>query len=129
MYSKQHHATFPPASVGIIDQQAMMQNLNERLEDFLGKVRNLEAENVMLEHQIDEWNQKNEPVKKDYSKYDKEIEELIDMVCQKTVENAQLAYSIESAQIEAYNYQNSDVESGAKVSYSFHFAIPEAEVA
>lgn len=58
------------------NEKVTMQNLNDRLASYLEKVRSLETSNAQLERQIREWYEKQTPTVRDYSKYQKIIEDL-----------------------------------------------------
>lgn len=58
------------------NEKVTMQNLNDRLASYLEKVRSLETSNAQLERQIREWYEKQTPTVRDYSKYEKIIEDL-----------------------------------------------------
>lgn len=63
------------------NEKTTMQNLNDRLANYLDKVRALEEANTDLEVKIREWYQKQGPtVTRDYSPYYKTIEDLRDKV-------------------------------------------------
>lgn len=65
------------ASVGIVgDERGAMQNLNDRLANYLDTVRNLEQANRELEMKIMEAMEKGGPTTRDYSKYEPIIEDL-----------------------------------------------------
>lgn len=58
-----------------------MQNLNDRLANYLEKVRSLERSNSTLEVQIKQWYETNAPsTVRDYSSYYTQIKELQDQV-------------------------------------------------
>lgn len=62
---------------GIVgDERGAMQNLNDRLANYLETVRNLEQANKELEMKIMEALEKGGPDMRDYSKYEPVIEDL-----------------------------------------------------
>lgn len=58
------------------DERGAMQNLNDRLANYLETVRNLEQANKELEMKIMEALEKGGPDMRDYSKYEPIIEDL-----------------------------------------------------
>uniref|UniRef100_F6YC37 Keratin, type I cytoskeletal 20 n=1 Tax=Ornithorhynchus anatinus TaxID=9258 RepID=F6YC37_ORNAN len=67
------------------NEKLAMQNLNDRLANYLEKVHSLQQANFKLEAQIRQWYQKNStPVDEDFSSYHQMIEEL-----QNQIQNAQ----------------------------------------
>lgn len=65
------------ASIGIVgDERGAMQNLNDRLANYLETVRNLEQANRELEMKIMEAMETGGPATRDYSKYEPVIEDL-----------------------------------------------------
>lgn len=70
--------------VGLLsgNEKITMQNLNDRLANYLDKVRALEEANTDLEIKIRDWHQKQAPTSpgRDYSQYYKTIEDLRDKV-------------------------------------------------
>lgn len=57
-----------------------MQNLNERLANYLAKVQSLEKSNAKLELQIKQWYETNTPSTRDHLAYYQQIEELQNQV-------------------------------------------------
>lgn len=65
------------AGAGIMgDERGAMQNLNDRLANYIETVRNLEHANKELEQKIMVAMEKGGPQKRDYSKYESIIEDL-----------------------------------------------------
>lgn len=65
------------AGAGIIgDERGAMQNLNDRLANYIETVRNLELANKELEQKIMLAMEKGGPKMRDYSKYESIIEDL-----------------------------------------------------
>lgn len=68
-------ATFGNVTIG--NEKTKMQNLNDRLANYLGTVKNLERANSELEIKIREYIEKRGPKEsRDYSKYTTTIEDL-----------------------------------------------------
>lgn len=77
MGSSASMATAGGVSAGIIgDERGAMQNLNDRLANYLETVRNLEQANKELEMKIMEALEKGGPDMRDYSKYEPIIDDL-----------------------------------------------------
>ncbi|XP_008592992.1 PREDICTED: keratin, type I cytoskeletal 23 [Galeopterus variegatus] len=77
-----------------------MQNLNDRLASYLGKVRALEEANMKLESQILRWHQQRNPgSKKDYSQYEENISHLQEQVMDGKLTNAQIILLIDNARM------------------------------
>lgn len=72
------------AGAGILgNEKGAMQNLNDRLANYLETVRNLEQANKELEMKIMEALEKGRPDMRDYSKYEPIIEDLRTQVREK----------------------------------------------
>nr|XP_009940249.1 PREDICTED: keratin, type I cytoskeletal 14-like [Opisthocomus hoazin] len=83
-----------------------MQNLNDRLANYLDKVRALEEANTDLEVKIREWYKKQGPgPDRDYSPYYRTIEELRNKVLVATVDNANLLLQIDNARLTADDFR------------------------
>ncbi|XP_044156219.1 keratin, type I cytoskeletal 47 kDa-like [Bufo gargarizans] len=86
------------------DKQAM-QNLNDRLANYLDKVRALEEANAELERKIKEWYDKNKPGStvgegaKDYSQYFKTIQDLQNQIITVINQNAGVVLNIDNARL------------------------------
>ncbi|XP_075947319.1 keratin, type I cytoskeletal 19-like [Anarhichas minor] len=82
-----------------------MQNLNDRLANYLEKVRSLESANSKLEIQIREWTDKQSPAASDYSKYVAVIEDLRRKIGVATQDNAGLMLQIDNARLAAEDFR------------------------
>ncbi|XP_018412079.1 PREDICTED: keratin, type I cytoskeletal 12-like [Nanorana parkeri] len=80
-----------------------MQNLNDRLANYLDKVRDLEVANAELEKKIREWYEQhsatNNSQSRDYSKYFNIIEDLKNRIIIATTENARVVLQIDNARL------------------------------
>ncbi|NP_001079038.1 keratin 55 L homeolog [Xenopus laevis] len=84
------------------NKKETMQNLNDRLANYLDKVRALETANAELERKIKEWYEKQHTTSdggKDYSKYLSLIDELNMKILNATVDNAEIALHGENARL------------------------------
>uniref|UniRef100_A0A8I3WGG3 Keratin, type I cytoskeletal 19 n=1 Tax=Callithrix jacchus TaxID=9483 RepID=A0A8I3WGG3_CALJA len=83
-----------------------MQNLSDRLASYLDKVRALEAANGELEVKIRDWYQKQGPgPSRDYSHYDKTIQDLRDQILGATIENSRIVLQIDNARLAADDFR------------------------
>lgn len=82
-----------------------MQNLNDRLANYLETVRNLEKANAELERKIREALEKGGPDMRDYSKYEPIIEDLRKQIFDKIVENASFVLQIDNARLAADDFK------------------------
>ncbi|NWR36090.1 KRT36 protein, partial [Tachuris rubrigastra] len=88
------------------NEKVTMQNLNDRLANYLDKVRRLEEENAQLEHHIREWYRKQAPsVSKDYSSYYQTIEQLQNQIISATVDNNRLLLDIDNSKMTADDFR------------------------
>uniref|UniRef100_A0A8C6UWN5 Si:ch211-156l18.7 n=1 Tax=Neogobius melanostomus TaxID=47308 RepID=A0A8C6UWN5_9GOBI len=86
-----------------LNEKATMQNLNDRLANYLDKVRSLEAANTKLEVQIREYYEKKGPAaERDYSNYWAIINDLKDKV--KSVHKLQLC-NIDNSKLAADDFR------------------------
>ncbi|NXQ35674.1 K1C14 protein, partial [Alaudala cheleensis] len=87
-------------------EKETMQNLNDRLANYLDKVRALEEANTDLEVKIREWYKKQAPgPDRDYSPYYRTIEELRNQVLAATVDNSNLLLQIDNARLTADDFR------------------------
>lgn len=82
-----------------------MQNLNDRLANYLETVRNLEQANRELEVKIREAMEKGSPDMRDYSKYEPIIEDLRRQIFDKIAENARFVLQIDNARLAADDFK------------------------
>ncbi|XP_075870542.1 keratin, type I cytoskeletal 18-like [Nelusetta ayraudi] len=93
-------------SVGIVgDERGAMQNLNDRLANYLETVRNLEQANQELEMKIMEAMEKGGPATRDYSKYEAVIEDLRKKIFDKITDNARYVLQIDNARLAADDFK------------------------
>lgn len=91
---------------GIIgNERGAMQNLNDRLANYLETVRNLEQANKELEMKIMETLQKGGGDTKDYSKYEPIIHDLRRQIFDKISENARFVLQIDNARLAADDFK------------------------
>ncbi|KAM4587364.1 keratin, type I cytoskeletal 18-like [Odontesthes bonariensis] len=94
------------AGAGILgNEKGAMQNLNDRLANYLDTVRNLEQANKELEIKIMESLEKGGPDMRDYSKYEPIIEDLRKQIFDKIVENASFVLQIDNARLAADDFK------------------------
>ncbi|KAM5135064.1 keratin, type I cytoskeletal 19-like [Mantella aurantiaca] len=95
-----NHTGWTNSKLFNIDEKKTMQSLNGRLASYLGNVKQLEEENVMLEKKICEWYEKNSgKVYPDFSPYLHMISDLQDQVLLSTEHNASLLKQINDGHI------------------------------
>uniref|UniRef100_A0A3P9MTQ9 Keratin 94 n=1 Tax=Poecilia reticulata TaxID=8081 RepID=A0A3P9MTQ9_POERE len=89
-----------------LNEKATMQNLNDRLANYLEKVRSLEAANAKLEKQIREYYEKKGPAAvKDYSNYWAIINQLKDKIHAATIDNANILLQIDNSKLAADDFK------------------------
>ncbi|KAM4622267.1 uncharacterized protein O3C94_020085 [Discoglossus pictus] len=101
------HNGWKSAGMLNINEKETMQLLNDRLSNYLEKVRSLEQENSQLERKICEWYENNSPkILPDNSQYFRTIEELQNQVFSSTVENAKVILQIDNANLAADDFKS-----------------------
>ncbi|XP_034726090.1 keratin, type I cytoskeletal 18-like [Etheostoma cragini] len=94
------------AGAGIMgNERGAMQNLNDRLANYLETVRNLEQANRELEMKIMEALEKGGPDVRDYSKYQPIIDDLRQQIFDKITENARFVLQIDNARLAADDFK------------------------
>ncbi|XP_019942205.1 keratin, type I cytoskeletal 18-like [Paralichthys olivaceus] len=94
------------SGAGILgNEKGAMQNLNDRLANYLETVRNLEHANQELEMKIRDALEKGGPDMKDYSKYEPIIEDLRKQIFDKISENARFVLQIDNARLAADDFK------------------------
>ncbi|KAJ1135724.1 hypothetical protein NDU88_002159 [Pleurodeles waltl] len=87
-------------------EKETMQNLNDRLANYLDKVKQLESANSDLECKIKEWYAKHRaPTTHDYSKYYAIIAELQKKIIAASTENARIVLQIDNARLAADDFK------------------------
>ncbi|GCB80348.1 keratin, type I cytoskeletal 18 isoform X1 [Scyliorhinus torazame] len=90
---------------GVGSQKETMQDLNDRLATYLEKVRSLETGNAKLELQIKEHLDARGPSFRDWSIYEKPLNELRKEVYDMTVDNARFILQIDNARLAADDFR------------------------
>ncbi|TDH14201.1 hypothetical protein EPR50_G00042090 [Perca flavescens] len=94
------------AGAGIMgNERGAMQNLNDRLANYLETVRNLEQANKELEMKIMEALEKGGPDVRDYSKYQPIVDDLRKQIFDKITENARFVLQIDNARLAADDFK------------------------
>ncbi|XP_024126424.1 keratin, type I cytoskeletal 18 [Oryzias melastigma] len=94
-----------PAGGILGNEKGAMQNLNDRLANYLETVRNLEQANKELEVKIREALEKGGPDTRDYSKYEPIIDDLRRQIFDKIADNARMVLQIDNAQLAADDFK------------------------
>ncbi|XP_063748883.1 keratin, type I cytoskeletal 18 isoform X2 [Eleginops maclovinus] len=87
------------------NEKFAMQNLNDRLANYLETVRSLEQANHQLEIKIKEALEKSGPDFRDYSKYQAILDDLRKKVFDATTDNARLVLNIDNARLAADDFR------------------------
>ncbi|XP_018412043.1 PREDICTED: keratin, type I cytoskeletal 15-like [Nanorana parkeri] len=90
------------------NEKYKMQNLNDRLSNYLDKVKCLEEANTELEHKIHDWYEKQGSVtvrEQSYSHYHTTIEELREKILAATNDNHQITLAIDNARLAADDFK------------------------
>ncbi|XP_029357377.1 keratin, type I cytoskeletal 18-like [Echeneis naucrates] len=94
------------ASTGIMgNEKGAMQNLNDRLANYLDTVRTLEQANRELEMKIRDALEKGGPEMRDYNKYEPIIEDLRKQIFDKMLDNARFVLQIDNARLAADDFK------------------------
>ncbi|MBN3308438.1 K1C18 protein, partial [Amia calva] len=92
-------------AMGLYNDKETMQGLNDRLAGYLGKVRGLEEANKRLEEQIRDIMLKRGSSYKDWSVYEKPLQELRNQISEMTLDNARLVLQIDNARLAADDFK------------------------
>ncbi|XP_074835547.1 keratin, type I cytoskeletal 18 [Carettochelys insculpta] len=87
------------------NEKETMQELNDRLANYLERVRSLEAANLQLELQIREFLDKRGPQARDWSHYFQVIEDLRNQILASSVDNARIVLQIDNARLAADDFR------------------------
>uniref|UniRef100_UPI0037E717FA keratin, type I cytoskeletal 18-like isoform X1 n=2 Tax=Semicossyphus pulcher TaxID=241346 RepID=UPI0037E717FA len=94
------------SGAGILgNEKGAMQNLNDRLANYLDTVRKLEKANQELEMKIMQALEKGGPDMRDYSKYEPIIEDLRRQIFDNISENARFVLQIDNARLAADDFK------------------------
>ncbi|XP_032868039.1 keratin, type I cytoskeletal 13-like isoform X2 [Amblyraja radiata] len=111
-------SSFMSGGMGLVgNEKNAMQNLNDRLANYLAKVQQLEQSNKELEIQIREFASSNTIDGFDWSKYDQIIPPLQSQIQQSIIENSTIALEIDNAKLAAEDFQSKwQTEQGLRLS-------------
>lgn len=111
-------SSFMSGGMGLVgDEKNAMQNLNDRLANYLAKVQQLEQSNKELEIQIREFASSNTVDGFDWSTYDQIIPPLQAQIQQSIMENSTIALEIDNAKLAAEDFQSKwQTEQGLRLS-------------
>uniref|UniRef100_H3AVB6 IF rod domain-containing protein n=1 Tax=Latimeria chalumnae TaxID=7897 RepID=H3AVB6_LATCH len=89
----------------VANEKMAMQNLNDRLSNYLEKVRNLEASNRELENKIREFSTTTVITGFDITPYEEKMRPLQEQILAQTVDNARLVLEIDNARLAADDFR------------------------
>eukprot|EP00079_Xenopus_tropicalis_P012287 XP_002939082.3 PREDICTED: keratin, type I cytoskeletal 14-like [Xenopus tropicalis] len=90
-----------------VGEKETMQQLNDRLANYLGRVRSLEEENGQFERRIREWYDKQVPYNfPDFNNFFRTIEELQNKILHACTGNANLILQIDNARLTSDDFRN-----------------------
>ncbi|XP_015672253.1 keratin, type I cytoskeletal 18 [Protobothrops mucrosquamatus] len=87
------------------NEKETMQDLNDRLANYLDKVRSLEADNRKLEIQIREYMEKKGPSARDWGRHFQIIDGLKNQIYDQSVDNARVVLQIDNARLAADDFR------------------------
>ncbi|XP_046886909.1 keratin, type I cytoskeletal 18 isoform X2 [Hypomesus transpacificus] len=97
----------PLVAAAAPDDKKTMRGLNDRLHDYLGRVRQLESTNSNLEEQIKDILAKRAvPVGRDWAEIEKPVADLRKKLRDKTLENARLLLQIDNTKLANEDFKN-----------------------
>ncbi|XP_062303197.1 keratin, type I cytoskeletal 18 isoform X1 [Osmerus eperlanus] len=100
-------ANGPVVAAAAPDDKKTMRGLNDRLNDYLGRVRQLESSNTNLEEQIKDILAKRAvPVGRDWVEIEKPVADLRKKLRDKTLDNARLLLQIDNTKLANEDFKN-----------------------
>ncbi|XP_043530653.1 keratin, type I cytoskeletal 19-like [Chiloscyllium plagiosum] len=88
------------------NEKVTMQKLNERLHNYLEKVRCLEEANSKLELQIRQYYEKSTPAQRDWTVYWVTIKDLRDQINNLILDNSRLMLQVDNSKLAAEDFKN-----------------------
>lgn len=89
----------------IVNEKETMQDLNDRLANYLKRVKELEDANRELEVKLHDFTNTKTVTSHDYSKYEEIIQPLRDQILQRILENAHLSLEVDNARLAADDFR------------------------